>query len=71
MSRAAEEHASTVPRKVLERVAVELRRHGVRARVRRDWRGVLDLYILEDDAPLLDRLCDEGRLSRVAEELVC
>jgi len=60
-----------VPLEVLERVAEELRRHGVRARVRPDWRGVPDLYILEDDAGLLDKLCDEGRLSKTAEELLC
>ena len=71
MSSRAEKAVSTVPREVLEKVAGELRRHGVRARVRGDWRGVPDLYILEDDAPLLDRLCDEGRLSKAAEELVC
>ena len=60
-----------VPREVLERVAGELRRHGVRARARPDYRSIPDLYILEDDAELLDKLCDEKRLSKEAEELLC
>ena len=65
------EAMDVVPVEVLERVAEELRRHGVRARVRPDYRGIPDIYILEDDAELLDRLCDEGRLSREARELLC
>jgi hypothetical protein len=56
---------------VLQRIAEELRRHGIRARVRLDWRGTLDLYVLEEDAALLDRLCDEGRLSEEARRLLC
>ena len=60
-----------VPREVLERVAGELRRHGVRARVRPDYRGIPDLYIDYDDMGLLDKLCDEKKLSKEAEELLC
>jgi len=60
-----------VPRGVLERVAGELRRHGIRARVRLDWRGIPDLYILEDDAELLSKLCNEKKLGKEAEELLC
>ncbi len=60
-----------VPLSVLERVAEELRRHGVRARIMPDYQGIPDLYIWEEDNELLDKLCDEGRLSREAQELLC
>ena len=56
---------------VLERVAEELRRYGVRARVRRDPRGVPDLYVDFRDLDRLFRLCEGGRLSREAWELLC
>ncbi|WP_156327997.1 hypothetical protein [Pyrodictium delaneyi] len=61
----------TVPMEVLERVAGELRRFGVRVYVMPDPRGVPDLYIREEDNALLDRLCDEKKLSKAAEELLC
>jgi len=60
-----------VPLEVLERVAEELRRHGVRARVRPDWRGVPDVYIDYDDLDRLFQLCDREVLSREARELLC
>ena len=72
MSRAEPKAAEdVVPLSVLERVAEELRRHGVRARIMPDYRGIPDLYIWEEDNELLDRLCGEGRLSREAQELLC
>jgi hypothetical protein len=60
-----------VPLEILQKVAEELRRHGVRARIRPDYRGIPDLYILEDDAALLDKLCEEGKLSEAARRLLC
>lgn len=60
-----------MPLEVLERVARELRRHGVRIHIMPDPRGTPDLYIREEDNSLLDKLCDESRLSRVAGELLC
>ena len=72
MSRAEPKAAEdVVPLSVLERVAEELRRHGVRARIMPDYRGIPDLYIREEDNELLDQLCGEGRLSREAQELLC
>jgi len=60
-----------VPLEVLERVAKELRRHGIRAYIMPDYRGIPDLYIREEDNTLLDKLCDGGQLSREARELLC
>ncbi len=60
-----------VPVEVLIRVVEELRRYGVRARVRPDYRGVPDIYIDYDDLDRLFQLCDRGILSREARELLC
>lgn len=68
---AARSAESMKPSRILARVAEELRRHGVRALVMPDYQGVPELYIREDDAALLDKLCDESRLSREARELLC
>ena len=67
----AEAVEDMVPLEVLERVVGELRRHGVRARVRPDWRGIPDIYIDFDDLDELFDLCDRGVLSREAQRLLC
>ena len=62
MSRAEARHAveGAVQREVLERVAEELRHHGIEADVARDPMGVYDVYIGLDDVDKLDRRCREG-----------
>ncbi len=72
MSRAKETAAADiVPPEVLKRVYEELRRHGIRARIRTDLRGVPDLYIDYDHISLLDKLCEKGVLSEEAREILC
>ncbi|BEP17377.1 hypothetical protein PYJP_07290 [Pyrofollis japonicus] len=60
-----------VPQEVLQRIMEELRRHGVRARVRLNHRGTPDIYIDYDDLDKLFQLCDRGVLSKEARELLC
>jgi len=59
------------PLRVLERVAEELRRHGIDADVARDPLGRYDIYVGFDDIDKLDRLCSEKKLSPEAEKLLC
>ena len=55
----------------LERVARELRSHGVYAEVAKDPLGRYDIYIDPSDEDKLDKLCSEKRLSPEAEKLLC
>lgn len=54
----------------MKEVVKELRSKGVRALI---WKGPggPDIYILEDDAELLNKLCDEKKLSDKAYKLMC
>ena len=59
------------PLEALKAAVEELRRHGIRARIRPDHRGMPEIYIDYDDLDAVDRLCAEGRLSETAKRLLC
>ena len=54
----------------MEEVVKELRSKGIRARIR-EGPGGPDIYIDYDDMELLDKLCDEKKLSKKAYKLMC